>query len=112
MNNLSDEKSGQELPKHYMSIGRRYEKYGDILSDLGRVVKEIGPIDDKTSQLIQLAASAAIRSEGAVHSHARRAKELGASSEEIYQSLLLLTSTIGFPNVAAAISWVDDLFKD
>ena len=112
MNNLSDEKSGQELPKHYVSIGRRYEKYGDILSDLGRVVKEIGPIDDKTSQLIQLAASAAIRSEGAVHSHARRAKELGASSEEIYQSLLLLTSTIGFPNVAAAISWVDDLFKD
>ncbi len=112
MNNLSDEKSGQELPKHYMSIGRRYEKYGDVLSDLGRVVKEIGPIDDKTSQLIQLAASAAIRSEGAVHSHARRAKELGASSEEIYQSLLLLTSTIGFPNVAAAISWVDDLFKD
>ena len=109
---MSDEKSGQELPKHYVSIGRRYEKYGDVLNDLGRVVKEIGPIDDKTSHLIQLAASAAIRSEGAVHSHSRRAKELGASSEEIYQSLLLLTSTIGFPNVAAAISWVDDLFKD
>jgi len=110
--NLSDEKSGQELPKHYMSIGRRYEKYGDVLSDLGRVVKEIGPIDDQTSHLIQLAASAAIRSEGAVHSHARQAMEQGASSEEVYQSLLLLTSTIGFPNVAAAISWVDDLFKD
>ena len=109
---MSDEKSDQELPKHYVSIGKRYEKYGDVLSDLGRVVREIGPIDDKTSQLIQLAASAAIRSEGAVHSHARRATELGASSEEIFQSLLLLTSTIGFPNVAAAISWVDDLLKD
>jgi AhpD family alkylhydroperoxidase len=109
---LSNEKSNQKLPKHYVSIGRRYEKYGDVLGDLGRVVKELGPIDDKTSQLIQLAASAAIRSEGAVHSHARRAIDLGASSDEIYQTILLLTSTIGFPNVAAAISWIDDLLKD
>ncbi len=109
---LSDEKSNKKLPKHYVSIGQRYEKYGDVLGDLGRVVKEIGPIDDKTSQLIQLAASVAIRSEGAVHSHARRAMELGASSDEVYQSILLLTSTIGFPNVAAGISWVDDLIGE
>jgi len=104
--------SEEKLPKHYVSIRKRYKEYGDVLGDLGRVVRESGPIDDKTSQLIQLAASAAIRSEGAVHSHGKRALELGASSEEVYQSLLLLTSTIGFPNVAAAISWVDDLFKD
>jgi len=109
---LSDDKSVQEFPKHYMSIGKRFEEYGDVLGDLGRVVRKAGPIDDKTSHLIQLAASAAIRSEGAVHSHARQAMELGASSDEVYQSLLLLTSTIGFPNVAAAISWVDDLFED
>ena len=109
---MSDEKSGEELPKHYMSIRKRYEEYGDVLSDLGRVVREAGPIDDKTSQLIQLAASAAMRSEGAVHSHARQAMELGASSDEVYQSVLLLTSTIGFPNVAAAISWIDDLVAD
>ncbi len=109
---LSNEESNKKLPKHYVSIGRRYKEYGDALGDLGRVVKEIGPIDDKTSQLIQLAASAAIRSEGAVHSHARRAIDLGASSDEVYQTILLLTSTIGFPNVAAAISWIDDLLED
>jgi len=112
MINMPNEKSVAELPKHYVSIGKRYKEYGDVLGDLGRVVKESGPIDDKTSQLIQLAASAAIRSEGAVHSHGRQALERGASSEEVYQSLLLLTSTIGFPNVAAAISWIDDLFED
>ncbi|MGB7968055.1 MAG: carboxymuconolactone decarboxylase family protein [Methanobacterium sp.] len=109
---MSNEKSNQKLPKHYVSIGKRYEKYGDVLGDLGRVVKELGPIDDKTSQLIQLAAAAAIRSEGAVHSHARRAIDSGASPDEIYQSILLLTSTIGFPNVAAAISWIDDLLEN
>jgi alkylhydroperoxidase/carboxymuconolactone decarboxylase family protein YurZ len=44
-----------------------------------------------------------------VHSHARRALEAGATSIEIHHALLLLTSTIGFPAVSAAISWVDDL---
>ncbi len=101
-----------KLPGNYVSIRKRYEDYGKILSEMGQVLKEAGPVDDKTSQLIQLAASATIRSEGAVHSHARRALELGASPDEIYHSLILLTSTIGFPNVAAAISWVDDLLED
>ena len=101
-----------ELPKHYRSIRERFEEYGEALDQLGKAVRSSGPIDDKTSHLIQLAAAAAIRSEGGVHSHARRAMEKGASPEEVYHSLILLTSTIGFPNVAAAISWVDDLFME
>lgn len=108
---MSDE-SKNELPKHYRSIRERFEEYGAVLSDLGRTVRETGPIDEKTSQLIQLAASAAIRSEGAVHSHGKQALQKGASEDELYQTLLLLTSTIGFPNVAAAISWIDDLFEE
>jgi 4-carboxymuconolactone decarboxylase len=58
---------------------------------------------------VQLAAAAAIRSEGAVHSHVRRALAAGASREEIQRALLLLVSIIGFPNVVAALSWADDL---
>ena len=112
MINLSEKKSNQKIPKFYMNIRERYEEYGEVLSELGRVVRAAGPIDEKSSELIQLAAAAAIRSEGAVHSHTRRAIQEGATSEEIYQSLLLLTSTIGFPNVAAAISWAEDILND
>jgi len=61
--------------------------------------------------LIQLAAAAAIRSEGSVHSHTRRALELGAKPEEIYHTIILLTSTIGFPTVSATLSWADDVIK-
>ena len=100
-----------ELPPHYRSIKKRFGDYGKILAELGQIVKDSGPLDRKTSELIQLAAAATLRSEGAVHSHARRAMELGASPEEVYHSLILLTGTIGFPNVAAAISWVDDLME-
>lgn len=101
-----------ELPEHYVSIRERYKEFGNVLSELGKITDKSGPIDHKNSHLIQLAAAAAIRSEGAVHSHARRALDLGASPEELYHALLIVTSTIGFPNVAAAISWVDDIVMD
>jgi alkylhydroperoxidase/carboxymuconolactone decarboxylase family protein YurZ len=100
-----------ELPEHYVSIRDRFKEFGKVMNDLGRATDEAGPIDDKTSHLIQLAASAAIRSEGAVHSHARRAIDLGATPEEVYHAIILVTSTIGFPNVAAAISWADDIIE-
>ncbi len=109
---MSKKLENEKLPPHYVSIRERFGDYGKILADLGQNVKDLGPIDNKTCELIQLGAAATLRSEGAVHSHARRAIESGASVEEVYQSLILLTGTIGFPNVAAAISWVDDLFKD
>ena len=104
-------KTSEELPEHYMSVKERFKEYSEVLNKLGIAAKESGPLDEKTSQMVQLAASAAIRSEGAVHSHTKRAIEAGASEDEIYHSLILLTSTIGFPNVAAAISWVDDIIQ-
>jgi alkylhydroperoxidase/carboxymuconolactone decarboxylase family protein YurZ len=61
--------------------------------------------------IIILAAAAAIRSEGSVHSHVRRAKEAGATPAEIRHALLLLTSTVGFPTVAAALTWAGHVGK-
>ena len=101
----------QRLPKMYSSIRKRYKKLGTAMDNLGKTVRSLGPLDDKSCHLVQLAAAAAIRSEGAVHSHVRRALESGAKEEEVYHSLILLTSTIGFPAVSAAVSWADDIIK-
>ena len=97
------------LPDQYVAIRKRFKKYFTALNSLGKTAREAGPLDGKTSHLIQLAAAATIRSEGAVHSHARQALEAGATPDELYHTLLLLTSTIGFPTVAAALSWLDDI---
>jgi alkylhydroperoxidase/carboxymuconolactone decarboxylase family protein YurZ len=37
--------------------------------------------------------------------------EHGATKEEVRHAIILLTNTIGFPNMMAALSWVDDVFK-
>ena len=101
--------SEESYPGWYAYIKENHGKFISALEQLGETVRQAGPLDAKTSHLIQLAAAAAIRSEGSVHSHARRALEAGASAEEIYHTLILLTSTIGFPNTSAALSWVFDV---
>lgn len=97
------------LPDQYISIKKRFKGFFKASENLGKAAKTSGPIDDKTSHLIQLAAAAAIRSEGSVHSHTRRAVELGAKPDEIYHAIILITSIIGFPTVSAALSWADDI---
>ena len=51
-------------------------------------------------------------SEGSVHSQTRRALEIGAKPDEVYHAIILLTSTIGFPTVSAALSWADDVIAE
>jgi AhpD family alkylhydroperoxidase len=96
-------------PKHYQRLAKRYPDYTAAVERLGEAVKQAGPLEPKVAELIQLAAAATAQSEGSVHSHARRALKVGATPEEIDHAILLLTSTIGFPAVAAALSWVDDV---
>ena len=100
-----------KLPGQYVRIQKRFKKFTDAVENLGKAAKAAGPLDEKTSHLIRLAAAAAIGSEGALHSHTRRALEAGAKPDEIYHALILLTSTIGFPRVSAALSWADDVMK-
>ena len=98
-----------EIASHYETVKKYHPEYLEAVENLGKTVKEAGPIDEKTAQLIQLAASIASKSEGATHSHAKRALEAGASKDEIRHCVLLLTNTLGFPAVMAGLSWVNDI---
>ncbi len=97
-----------KMPRQYVGIQKRYKKFMTAVENLGKATKASGPLSEKTCRLIQLAAAAAVHSEGSVHSHARRALTAGAKPDEIRHAVILLTSTIGFPTVSAALSWVDD----
>ena len=100
-----------ELPNHFLRFSQEHPHIAQAVEALGKATKQAGPIDDRHAQLIQLAAAASIRSEGGVHSHVRRAIEAGSNRKEIHHTLLLLTSTIGFPAVIAALSWANDVIE-
>lgn len=98
-------------PAWYRNLKEKHGDFVSALERLGETVRQAGPLEEKTSHLIQMAAAAAIGSEGSVHSHVRRALAAGAAPEEITHALILLTSTIGFPRVSAALSWAQEVMK-
>jgi AhpD family alkylhydroperoxidase len=101
--------SDKGVPEWYARLEKEHPEFMNAVQNLGKAVKQAGPLDEKTAHLVQLAAAAALRSEGGVHSHAKRAMQAGAKPEEIFHAVILLTSTIGFPTVSAALSWVTDV---
>lgn len=104
-------KANKVPSKHYNTLVQLYPEVFQAHEQLGAELKKAGPLDEKTLQLIQLAAAGATGSEGAVHSHTRRALAAGASADEIRHALLSLISTIGFPKVMATISWCGDVLE-
>jgi 4-carboxymuconolactone decarboxylase len=98
-----------KYPKNYVMLQKKFSGLMKAHEDTGRLAKEAGPIDTKTANLIQLAACVAMRSEGGVHSHARRAIQAGASKDEVFHAVALLINTVGFPAIAAAFSWIKDI---
>jgi 4-carboxymuconolactone decarboxylase len=97
-----------QAPAHYQALKQRYPEVMAAVEALGATTRSQGPLDASTAHLVQLAAAAAVGSEGAVHSHTRRALAAGATAAEIHHAVLMLVSTIGFPRFAAAMAWVDD----
>jgi 4-carboxymuconolactone decarboxylase len=98
-------------PSFYKKTAKQFPEVISALENLGTTLRTAGPLDEKTSHLIQLAAAAAGHSEGSVSSHTRRALQAGATPEEIKHALMLLVSTIGFPQAMAALSWAQDVLE-
>lgn len=95
----------------YLKLKERHGDLIDAVEKLAKAARISGPLDEKTGHLIQLGAAAAIHSKGSVSSHAARALNAGATVDEIQHAVIVLTSTIGFPTVAAALSWIDEVIE-
>ena len=102
--------SEKKISKHYHYLKSNFPEVLDAVENLGSTVRQAGPLDKKTTELIQLAVAGATGSTGAVHSHARRALAAGAERQELEHALVVLVSTIGFPKVAAALAWLREEF--
>jgi alkylhydroperoxidase/carboxymuconolactone decarboxylase family protein YurZ len=96
-------------PGIYLTLKKQHPALVQAVESLRKTARNEGPLDEATVHLIQLAAAAAIRSEGAVHSHVRRALDAGGDASAIRHAIIVLTTTIGFPNMVAALSWAEDV---
>ena len=100
------------LPKKYKDFASQYPEIFESYKKMGTLVRESGPLAEKTQNLVKLGIAVGANSRGAVMSHTRKALESGASKEEINHAILLALSTTGFPNMIAAIHWASEVIEN
>ncbi|WP_027132695.1 carboxymuconolactone decarboxylase family protein [Geminicoccus roseus] len=99
----------ENLPSGAAEVARSYPEVWEAYAKLGQACAEAGPLDGRTLRLVKLALAVGASSEGAVHSHARRAVAEGVSREELRQVALLAIPTLGFPQGVKALTWIEDI---
>lgn len=97
-----------KLPSAASQIAERHPDVWKAFEGLGEACANAGPIDAKTRHLIKIAIAIAGRSEGATHSHVRRALADGVPAAEIRHVTLLVAPTLGMPQAVAGRTWVED----
>ncbi|WP_212733751.1 carboxymuconolactone decarboxylase family protein [Thalassospira povalilytica] len=78
-------------------------------ADLGKATAEAGPLTDRERRLVKLALAIGLGSEGAVHSHTRRAKAEGIGLDDLLQVAMLSIGPAGLPRAVAAKTWIEDI---
>ena len=100
------------LPKVYEKFSNNFTEVFKDYKQLGQTCREAGPLDQKSQDLIKLGIAIGANSRGAVMSSTRKALESGATKEEIAHAALLSLTTTGFPNMIAALQWVDSVLEE
>ncbi|MFO7834761.1 MAG: carboxymuconolactone decarboxylase family protein [Halohasta sp.] len=102
----------EKLPSTAGELADQYPDVWDAYSGLGEACSEAGPLDAETKRLVKLALAAGSESEGAVHSHVRRALDEGVDPETLRHVAVLSIPTLGFPKAMATLTWIDDLVDE
>ena len=100
-----------KLPRQLTKLTENHDDVWQAYQALGEACATTGPLDERTRRLVKLALAIGARSEGAVHSHARRGLEEGLSADELHHVAMLAIPTLGFPASIAAMSWIDDIVE-
>ncbi len=100
-----------ELPEKFINFQQDFPEIYSAYEKLGEIINSNSKLDDKTRLLAKLAIAIGAGLEGAVHSHTRKALKGGCSKDEIRGVVLLSLTTLGFPSMMRAMTWVDDIIN-
>ncbi len=101
--------STSELPSKAAAVAQDYAQVWNAYAKLGETCASAGPIKGPALRLVKLALAIGASSEGAVHSHVRRALAEGHSKDEIKHVALLAIPTLGFPHAIRVLTWIEDI---
>lgn len=100
-----------ELPGTAGQVAREKPDLWRAFQELGAATSEAGPLDERSRRLVNLALAIGADSEGATHSHTRRALAEGFSAEELEHVAFLAITTLGWPQAIRGLTWVRDVTR-
>lgn len=100
-----------KLPPFLLGVIDDHPEVWEAYQKLGEAVSEAGPLDERDQRLVKLSLAIGAKSEGAVHSHARRALAEGVPVHALYQVALLAITTIGWSSAMASLSWIREVVE-
>ena len=97
------------MPGTARRIARTRPELWKAYQTLGTLISEAGPLSERERRLVHLAYALGSPSEGAAHSHVRRALSESITAEELEHVALLATTTLGWPQAVRALALVQDI---
>ena len=101
----------REVPEKFRIFCERHPGVSAAYENLATECRKSGPLNVKEQALARLGIAVGAQVEGAVRSQARKALDAGLTPGEIRHAIMLSITTIGFPRMMAALSWVEDIME-
>lgn len=98
-----------ELPGAAGDLAKSNPDVWEAYAALGAATANAGNLTERERRLVKLALAIGARSEGAVHSHARRGLAEGIAKQDLDQVALLAIGPLGLPRAVAASTWISDI---
>ena len=110
---MSADKNGpeQELPGAAGTVALEKPELWEAFQRLGAATSEAGPLDARARRLVNLALALGADSEGATHSHSRRALAEGIPPDELEHVAFLAITTLGWPKAIRGLTWIRDVTR-
>ena len=100
-----------DLPGTAGQVAKEKPELWRTFQAIGAATDAAGPLDAREQRLVNLALAIGGDSEGATHSHSRRALKEGLSAEEIEHVAFLAITTLGWPQAIRALTWIRDVTR-
>jgi alkylhydroperoxidase/carboxymuconolactone decarboxylase family protein YurZ len=98
-----------ELPGTAGQVARERPELWRTFQALGSEIGKAGPLSEREQRLVNVALAIGGDSEGATHSHARRALAENLSPEDLDHVAFLAITTLGWPQAIRGLTWVRDV---
>lgn len=96
------------VPPLLRDFQQRFPQIWGTYVQLREACDHQGPLSPLERELIKVGISAALRRHGGLIAHIDRARDVGATPDQIYQAILLAMGLTGFPTTLAAFGIARD----